>query len=177
MDIRANIMSRAARHDRAGVCRLGGAGRDGIAKEGIRLVDMMMNDADHRRRGLVPSYLQAYPCLELLPKKICHFLNDYAHDEFQSLRLDISNGEHKELGPADVQNLLDRMHPMTTLTGPAEVAIFGCLTLRSEGRNGSQKIRCSPVQEFYGYHRQVHNPGSTFVLVCNPLYIHVYSCI
>ena len=171
MELRANLLERAALHFDGGWYRLGGKSKDGTAKQGIRLVDIMKNDADHRRRGLVPEMLEKYPCLELLPKKICHFFNDYFHDKFPSLNLDVSNGQHNELMPEDIQNLLERLRPNYTQTGPAEIQVFNCYSLGSKDRRGTQKIRCRPLQKFYAYHRQVHDPHD----VCTKCNVHSES--
>ena len=154
MLLRANILERAADWD-SKWHKMGGAGRDGVAKWGITLMDMMKNDADHRRMKLVPKLLRDYQCLELLPKKICHCLNDYMFDSFDSLDLPPSNGNHSELKPAHLQNLLNCLRPLNTLVGSAEVAIFTSLSVGSQGRKGRQMIRCSPWAKFHCVHRQV----------------------
>ena len=91
----------------------------------------------------------------MLPKKIAHFLNDYAHDEFPSLNLSVSNGQHQELRVHNVQSLLARLRPVLTESGPAEISVYGTFNLGSTGRDGTQNISCYPIDTFYGFHRQV----------------------
>ena len=159
MCIHANFMERA--QDMAARWHvLGGGGRGGrntLPKLGLRIADFVKHTPGHVQAGTVPWFQRKHPQMHAVPKKLANFLNDYMHDEFPSLQLGLSNGQHKELGKDDILALLGRLQRMQTRdkNHSAEIAVFGLLKLGSKGRKGCQHICCYPFSRYHSYNRQV----------------------
>ena len=91
-----------------------------------------------------PNWRSDHPILDNLGAKLVHFLVDYHHDWFSSLQLDKSDGKHKQLDIADVQEVLYRLETIPEANG--EVQIFGKLEIAHSEFHGAQNIYSIPIK-------------------------------
>ena len=151
LGLRINIGRRARCEEQ--LCRFTGGG--GKGKYVYTVAELTSADKQHRDDGDYPAWMKEQPGLKALLAKNAHFFNDYMHDEFPALKMDVSDGRHKELSPADVQNLEDRLLPIQTTQGIGEFAVFNRAELYIKNIPGVQSICSSTLETYYGYNRMV----------------------
>ena len=100
-----------------------------------------------------PQWRIEHPILDKLGAKLVHFLVDYHHDWFQSLELPASDGKHKQLGPEDVQDVLNRLETIQEVHG--EVQVFSGVKIEHSQVNGAQIVHCSPFKSRHANPRMV----------------------
>ena len=136
-------------------------GREGVhaAERGFRIADFAKGTPAHQRAGTVPWFLRKHPHLDVLPKKLAHFFNNYMPGAFRSLNWLPSDGSHKELKKEDILALQGRLERMPTqdVHNTAEIVVFSFLKIGSTGRKGCQHVCCYPFTTYHSYHRQVYN--------------------
>ena len=95
----------------------------------------------------VPSYFKTRPILRFLGKKIAHFLHDYHSSSFPYLGFEESNGEHNQLTPQQLQNLVGRTQTYVSGGGPrrcpGELKIHSLLRIGHTDFGGEQFVRSS----------------------------------
>jgi len=123
------------------------------ARRGVRalqLTDVMWKPGMPLAR---PQWRSEHPILDNLGAKLVHFLVDYHHTWFQSLALPASDGKHKQLGPEDVQDVLNRLETIHEVHGEAQV--FSGLKIEHSKMHGSQIVHCSPFKSTHANPRMV----------------------